>query len=242
MSRMLIAAAVVAASLAAPATAAELKVAVVDVSEVLARYKKTEDLKQAAQEKLREREKKLGERSREYQTRVAELATASIETTPAEALKRKRELEVEKALIEFDIREFHRLRKDAETRIMRAINDDIAAICRRIGEAEGYDLILKRYSPPGGLAADQTRVEVFRLSPVLYAAGHMDVTSRVLEALEEAYARGLKLVPESGALPGKTDAARTVAETETTEPAAPAVAAVDEAASVAQADEGGARR
>lgn len=184
------------AALAAPACrAAELKIAVVNMDEILARYKKTEDMRKAEQEKLKTQMKKLAERRREHQKRLIEFETGAGEVKGPDRRKRQRDLEIEGSLLEYDIREFYRGKKLAGSRITRTINDDIAAVCRRIGEAEPYDLILKRYSSRRKLAGDREQLEAFQLSPVLYAAESINITSRVLEALEDAYSRGIRLVP-----------------------------------------------
>ena len=95
-----------------------------------------------------------------------------------------------------DVREFGRDRALAENHIRRRITDEISAVCHRIGARESYDLILKRSSPGRALRSDRERVEAFGLNPVLYAAESLDITSRVLDVLEDAYRRGIKLVPD----------------------------------------------
>ncbi|MHC4253758.1 MAG: OmpH/Skp family outer membrane protein, partial [Planctomycetota bacterium] len=188
------AAAVLSAALAASAaSAAELKIGVVNVDEIVARYKKAEDLKKAEEKTLAELRDELGRRSRELEKRIA-----AFDADPKAPGRREaaRDLQLEKYVLELDAREFGRERTLAENRIRRRITDEIAAVCRRIGEREDYDLILKQSAPGRVLRSDRERVEAFELNPVLYAAASVDMTSRVLDVLEDAYRRGIKLVPD----------------------------------------------
>jgi len=174
--------------LASAASAAELKIGVVNVDEIVARYKKTEDLKKAEEKKLAERRAELGRRSRELEKRIAEF-----ETDPKAAGRRQtaREIQLDKYVLELDVREFSRETSLAENRIRRRITDEIS---------EGYDLILKQSSPGRALRSDRERVEAFELNPVLYAAPSVSLTSRVLEVLEDAYRRGIDVLPDAPAL------------------------------------------
>ena len=187
----------VAALFASAASAAELKIGVVNVDEIVARYKKTEDLKKAEEKKLAERRDELGRRSRELEKRIAEF-----ETGPRAADRREtaRQIQLDKYVLELDVREFGRETSLAENRIRRRITDEISAVCARIGEREGYDLILKQSSPARALRSDRERVEAFDLNPVLYAAPSVSLTSRVLEVMEDAYDRGIELVPDGPAM------------------------------------------
>lgn len=183
-----------AATLAASAAfAADLKVGVVNVDEIFARYRKAEDLKKAEEAKLGEVGKDIAGRSRALEKRIAEY-----ESDPDRAgrLEDARELQLEKYVLELDIREFRRQTQLAQSRIRRRVMDEIAAVCRRIGKKEGYDLILKQYTPGRPLRSDQAQVEAFEQNAVLFAAESVDVTGRVLNVLEDAYQRGLKLVPD----------------------------------------------
>jgi len=186
-----------AALFASAASAAELKIGVVNVDEIVARYRKTEDLKKAEEKKLAERRAELGRRSRELERRIAEF-----ETDPKAADRRQtaRRIQLDKYVLELDVREFGRETSLAENRIRRRITDEIAAVCARIGEREGYGLILKQSSPGGALRSDRERVEAFELNPVLYAAPSVSLTSRVLEVLEDAYRRGIDVLPDAPAL------------------------------------------
>ena len=194
------AAALLSAALAASvASGAELRIGVVNVDEIVARYKKAEDLKRAEEKKLADAREELGRRSRELEKRIV-----AFEADPKAAGRREaaRDLQLEKYVLELDVREFGRERTFAQNRIRRRITDEIAAVCRRIGEREGYDLILKRSAPGGAPRSDRERVEAFELNPVLYAADSVDMTSRVLDVLEDAYRRGIKLVPDEPAAGG----------------------------------------
>ena len=183
---------------ASAASGAELKIGVVNVDEIVARYRKAEDLKKAEEKTLAERRDELGRGSRELEKRIA-----AFDADPQAAGRREtaRELQLEKYVLELDVREFGRDRSLAENRIRRRVTDEIAAVCRRIGEREGYDLILKQSAPGRVPRSDRERVEAFELNPVLYAAASVDMTSRVLDVLEDAYRRGMKLVPEPAARP-----------------------------------------
>ncbi len=187
------AAIVFAAVAASAAWGGELRIGVVNVDEIVARYTKAEDLKKAEEKSLAEKRDELGARTRELEKRIA-----AFEADPKAAGRREtaREIQLEKYVLELDVREFGRSRTLAENRIRRRITDEIAAVCRRIGEREGYDLILKRSSPGRPLRTDRERVEAFELNAVLYAAASVDMTARVLDVLEDAYQRGIKLVPD----------------------------------------------
>jgi outer membrane protein len=195
---------VLAAVAASTALGAEFKIGVVNVDEIVARYRKAEDLKKAEEKSLAEKRDELGARTRGLEKRIA-----AFEADPKAAGRREtaREIQLEKYVLELDVREFGRSRTLAENRIRRRITDEITAICRRIGEREGYDLILKRSSPGRVLRTDRERVEAFELNAVLYAGPSVDMTARVLEVLEDAYQRGITLVPdEPGAGPASAPA------------------------------------
>jgi len=181
---------------ASVAWGAELKIGVVNVDEIVARYKKAEDLKKTEEKALAEKRGELGRRTRELEKRIA-----AFEADPTAAGRREaaRGIQLDKYVLELDVREFGRGRTLAENRVRRRITDEIAAVCYRIGKREGYDLILKRSSPGRPLRSDRERVEAFELNPVLYAAPSVDMTARVLEVLEDAYRRGIKLVPDDTA-------------------------------------------
>jgi Skp family chaperone for outer membrane proteins len=187
---------------ASAASGAELKIGVVNVDEIVARYKKAEDLKKAEEKNLVERRDDLAQRSRELEKRIA-----AFDADPKAADRRTtaREIQLEKYVLDLDIREFGRSRSVAENRIRRRITDEIAAVCSRIGKREGYDLILKQSSPGRALRSDRERVEAFELNPVLFAADSVLLTSRVLAVLEDAYRRGIKLLPDEPTMEKATD-------------------------------------
>ncbi len=176
--------------------AAELKIGVVNVDEILARYKKAEDIRKTEEEKLRADRKKIAERSRGYKKRVAEFEADGISPGDPGKRKRERELELERFLLQRDVRDFQQRKQQSGERINRRITDEVVAVCARIGRADGYDLILKRSAPGKTPTDDRARIMAFQLNPVLYAAASVDMTTRVLEALEDAYSRGIKLVPD----------------------------------------------
>lgn len=185
------------AALASTASgAAELKIGVVNVDEILARYKKAEDIRKTEEEKLRADGKKIAERSREYKKRVAEFEADGISPGDPGKRKRERELELERFLLQRDMRDFRQRKQQSQERVNRRISDEVVAVCARIGRADGYDLILKRSAPGKTPTDDRAQILAFQLNPVLYAAGSVDMTTRVLEALEDAYSRGIKLVPD----------------------------------------------
>ena len=185
------------AALAARAPgAAELKIGVVNVDEILARYKKAEDIGKTEDERFRAGKKKIAERSREYNKRLAQLDAEEAAADDPDKRKLERELELERFLLKRDMRDLQQKRQQGLQRIKRRITDEVVAVCARIGRAEGYDLILKRSAPGKAPSDDRAHILAFQLNPVLYAAGSIDMTSRVLEALEDAYSRGIKLVPD----------------------------------------------
>jgi Skp family chaperone for outer membrane proteins len=189
---------------ASTASGAELKIGVVDVEEIVARYKKAEDLKKAEEENLTEQHLDLARRTRLLDERIA-----AFEANPkaADRAQTAREIQLDKYILELDVREFGRSKLLAENRIRRRLADEIVAVCNRIGKREGYDLILKQSSPARARQSDRERVEAFELNPVLYADDSINLTSRVLEVLENAYSRGTKLVPDEPTIEDAADPA-----------------------------------
>ena len=175
---------------------AELKLGVVNIGEINARYKKAEDLRKAHAEKFKARKEDIERRRRELARRIAEYqGDLRGEADPARA-KEAREIEVQQLVLNQDVREYQREESRARDRIIREVADDVAAACRRLGEARGYDLILKLYGPDRTASDDRERLEAFQLDVLLYCSPAVDITGDVLQLLEDAYRRGLKLVPE----------------------------------------------
>ncbi len=180
---------------ASVAGAAEFRIGVVNIDEILARCRKAEDMRKVEEEKLESRREKLAGRSLDLNRRIAEIQTRPAQGDDPERRKLTRELEVKKFLLELDVRDFRRDKRLAGDSIRRLITDEVLAVCRRIGKAEGYDLILKRSSPGVDRDDDREQIAAFELNPVLYAAETMDITQHVLDVLEDAYRRGMKLAP-----------------------------------------------
>jgi Skp family chaperone for outer membrane proteins len=179
------------------ATAAERPgIGVVDVREVLARYKKHEDLKGKIVGHFRADHDKLKERRRELGARVAKLqASLSGSEQDAQRVRTVKEIELQEYLLKLDYRELQKKVKAANDRLAAVILGEISAACRRIGEAQGYYLILKKFGPePGGTSASNA-LEAFQLDSLLYHAPEADLTSQVLDLLEDAYEKGIALVP-----------------------------------------------
>ena len=196
MLRVLTAGVCLAALASRASGAAELKIGVVNIDEILARYKKAEDIGKTEDDRFRADKKKIAERSREYNKRLAQLDAKEAAANDPGKLKLERELELERFLLKRDMRDLQQQRQQGLQRIKRRITDEVVAVCARIGRAEGYDLILKRSAPGKSPADDRAQILAFQLNPVLYAAGSVDMTTRVLEVLEDAYSRGIKLVPD----------------------------------------------
>ena len=176
------------------AAAADVRIGVVNVREVFARYRKAEDLKKADEERLMPRQKDLERRRRELVRRAAELQ----ESGEGEDPEATRLREVEEYMFKLDYRQFQRDIQAANERFMRRVWDDLKEVCRRVAEDEGFDLVVKSYGPDPAATTDRERLEAYQGDALLYAAPSVDITARVLEVLENAYRRGIKLVPDDG--------------------------------------------
>ena len=183
---------------AGAAGAANVKIGVVNVSEVFARYRKAEELQKKNTEAFAARQQDLLKRQQELVRKAAALqGQTGDEQNPAN-YKGVKDLERAKFLLEQDYQEFQHDLKVAQDRFRRYIREEIAAACRRIGSSEGYDLILKIQEADPDAAGDRARIEMFESNAVLYASPSVDITPRVLSFLEDAYRRGVKLVPDDG--------------------------------------------
>ena len=56
-------------------------------------------------------------------------------------------------------------------------------------------MIFKRLGPDPNATTDREHVEAFQIDPLLYYAPDADITSAVLDLLEDAYRQGINLVP-----------------------------------------------
>jgi Skp family chaperone for outer membrane proteins len=181
------------------AAAADVRIGVVNVREVFARYRKAEDLKKANAEKLTPRQKELERRQRELVRRAGELQEfGEGEDLEVARLREAREIKHQEYMFELDYRQFQRDIQAVNERLMRKVWDDVREVCRRVAEDEGLDLVVKSYGPDPAATTDRERLEAHQGDALLYAAPSVDITARVLEVLENAYRRGIKLVPDDG--------------------------------------------
>jgi Skp family chaperone for outer membrane proteins len=192
---------------AATASSAELKIGVVNVREVLARYKKHEDLQRKRVEHFKPRAEALQQRRRELAERVqrvqASLAESEQDPKRVRAVK---QIETQEFILKLDYRELQRDMQKAADGITALVLQEVAAACRRIGAAQGYHLILKRYGQDPNAKGARQRVEAFQVDSLLYYAPELDITSGVLDLLEDAYRKGLKLAPDDDDLFGEAKA------------------------------------
>ncbi len=179
------------------AAAADIRIGVINVREVFARYKKAEDLRKEDEKRLRPRQQELERRQRELLRRAADIRKmAEGEEEEARQLREMKKLELDDYVLKLDRRQFKRDVQAANERHMRRLWNDLAAACRRVAEADGYDLVLKYYGPDPEADTDRERLEAYEGDALLYMAPSIDITSRVLKVLENAYRRGIKLVPD----------------------------------------------
>lgn len=179
------------------AAAADIRIGVVNVREVFARYKKAEDLRKENEKRLRPRQQELERRQRDLLRRAADVREmVGGEEEEGRQLREMKKLELDDYVLKLDRRRFKRDVQAANERLMRRLWEELAAACRRIAEADGYDLILKYYGSDPEAVTDRERLEAFQGDALLYLAPSIDITSRVLKVLENAYRRGIKLVPD----------------------------------------------
>ncbi len=192
------------------AAAADIRVGVINVREVFARYRKAEDLRKKNEKKLRPRQQELERRQRELLRRAADIREkaassgrpegptdrAEGEEEEARQLREMKKLELEDYVLKLDRRQFTRDVQAANERLMLRLWEELAEACRRVAEADGYDLVLKFYGPDPAAATARESLEAFRGDAILHMAPSIDITSRVLKVLENAYRRGIKLIPE----------------------------------------------
>jgi outer membrane protein len=179
----------------AEACGAELRVGVVNVGQILARYRRAQDLEKSLTEEFGPKQEEFETRRKELARRLAEFRSeAGGEQDPAR-LREAKEIETEEFLLKLDLRQHGREVEAARDRAARRIADEISAVCARIARADGYDLILKLNGPMAPVRDDRGALEAFQLEGILYCSPGIDMTSRVLELLEDAYRRGIRLVP-----------------------------------------------
>ncbi len=195
-STVLICAATAACGAVGKAAAADIRIGVINVREVFARYKKAEDLRKKNEKKLRPRQQELERRQRELLRRAADVREmAGGEKEETRQLREMKKLDLDDYVLKLDRRLFQRDVQAANERHMRRLWNDLAVACRRVAEADGYDIVLKYYGPDPEAATDRERLEAFQGDALVYTAPSIDITSRVLKVLENAYRRGIKLVP-----------------------------------------------
>jgi Skp family chaperone for outer membrane proteins len=174
------------------------KIGVVHVREILARYKKHEDLQRKRAERFQPRSEGLKLRQTELARRVAEIQKdlADSDEQDPRRIRAVKEIEMKELLLKLDYRQLRREMQTSADRITAHVLAEVGEACRRIGEAQGYYLILKRYGPDPDARDPRQQVDAFQLDPVLYCSPEADITSRVLDLLEDAYRQGIPLVPE----------------------------------------------
>jgi Skp family chaperone for outer membrane proteins len=179
------------------AAAAGVKIGVVNIRELFARYRKAEDIRKADAERLTPRQKELERRQRELVRQAGELQELGEgEDQEVARLRKAKELEHQEYILKLDGRQFQRDIQAVNDRLMRKVWDDIREVCRRVAEEEGFDLVVKIYGPDPAATTDRERLDAYQGDALLYAAPSVDITARVLEVLEKAYRRGIKLVPD----------------------------------------------
>jgi Skp family chaperone for outer membrane proteins len=192
---VLLAAVAVTALTGIGAEAAELKIGVVNVREILARYKKHEDLQKKVSVKFAARRDALAKKRQDLAARVAKVQEEQGSENDPARIRAVKAIETDEFLLKLDYRELQQDMKSHGDLLMRHVLEEAEAACRRIGEAQGYFMIVKRFGPDPSSTDDREHVEAFQIDPLFYYAPSADITSAVLAVLEDAYRQGIKLVP-----------------------------------------------
>lgn len=183
------------ASAARTASCAEIKIGVVNIREILARYKKYEDLQKKSVESFTSKRDALENRRDELARHVAELQAHPGSEQDPDRMRATKEIETTEFMLKLDYRELQREMQKSGDRITRHVIEEIGAACGRIGDAQGYYLIIKRFGPDPANKDDREHIDAFKLDPLLYYSPDADITQSILALLEDAYSQGIRLVP-----------------------------------------------
>ncbi|MGD9782133.1 MAG: OmpH family outer membrane protein [Kiritimatiellia bacterium] len=185
--RTFLAAAAVAAGLAVPAGAAELKIATVDLEKVFAAHPKTQaaeaELK-VAEDAIESEMQKMVSEGRAMEEDVAKLREASKNPLLAEEARLAKRNEAEEKLTE--LQEFQlRIRRTQETKLKQlreklvksrqGIVDELMKVVEEFGQAEGFDLVLDR----SGMTMNMVPLMV-------YSKPELDVTEKLIARMKAA--------------------------------------------------------
>ncbi len=150
------------------ASAEEVKIAFVDARRAVAGSKqgkaakqKLDDVSQKKREELRPREDELKRLTEEFESQRFVLSKEALQEREISLLKRRRDLE----------RDFQSAQEELEIeqrRIMDPLLRDVRAAVQKVGEANGFTVILERGSPG-----------------VLYFENGLDITDLVIQSLNE---------------------------------------------------------
>lgn len=183
--KKILAAGMVAAFVAAAASAAELKVAVVDLDKVFTAHPKTQSAEaelKKAEAGIQEEMDQIVAEGKGLEEDVAKLREAAKNPLLTDEARLKKSNEAEEKLT--DLQDFQlRARRTQETKLKQmreqvmksrqSIVDDLMAAVSDFAKAEGYDLILDR----SGLTANLVPL-------VAYSSPALDVTDQLIEKLK----------------------------------------------------------
>ena len=183
------------ATVAGAAETKPLEVAVVNITRVFDAYKKTQKVNELMKEKFGGRRQELEERQRRIAEKEAALRADTRSPDDPALLKERQDLNYQKLLLERDSRKLMQEMAEFNLKHTAEIMAEIEAAVRRYAQAKHIDLVLK-YQPPQQKA--RTNLELTQqigANPVLYFRNTLDITDAIITLLNEAYDRGISLVP-----------------------------------------------
>lgn len=185
--------ALAAAEMAAP------KVAVVDITRVFNEYKKTARINQLMEENFQARRDELQKRQQQIVEKENALRNDARPPDDPAALKERQELGYEKVLLERDMRLLRQEIANFNLEHTNQIMAEMAAAVRRYAERKGLDLVLKYQPAQTAARSDVELSQQIGANPVLYFAAALDISGAIISLLNEAYDRGISLVPRERA-------------------------------------------
>lgn len=167
-----------------------LKIGALDVTAVLAKYKRVEDLQKKTIELFGARFEEIRRRLRELQQTRRDLETTPFSRDAPQFKQMVEKHEADKKAYVADKERLLRSADEHKYKQTQLLSADFIEAVRIHAEAEGFDLILKRSDQRAAPGEPVDIVLTVRLNSVLFASSAVDISDRIAKRLNEAYEKG----------------------------------------------------
>jgi len=160
-----------------------LKIAVIDISQVLDAYGKREDSNKALQEFQLEKQDKIEEKKMEIKTRMEKKELL----LPGSSERKKLEDEISNLEVELGVMQKNAAREITQkySELLVELYNDIMQECVSYARAHEFDLVLKKESADfEGLTPQEVKFNI-KTQKIVYNAPRLDITSAIIEHLKK---------------------------------------------------------